>query len=520
MERTRSPFDVRKRLVGIRIGLCRHAERGCLLPGHAGAGFPLRREVLRGVKTTGIYCRPRSARRRLANRENVEFFAIPVLLAEKERLPACLRCRPEAAPQSPAWSGKIRFGATGPSRPIAGHEHADLGCRGFRGPLRGQLPAPARLFAGELGNPPSGSSGRSCSRIRLELIRGDCVAHSAKIAFASGFASVRRFNDAVRKRFQRPPSRLRRRGADAPGNGPRPATSFSPPDGPPLPLGRGSEPCPSPSPMVIAGLETFADGACNPKGLPLGRKPRYRASYRTRTHLRPAAALSAGRPGAWVRAAVSVWCGCSTSIPIRSSSPTPFRKRPPGTSCTAASRAVQPARLGRLRNRRVRHPGAIGEHGAGQPHDRPAGGELREGRPHPITGAEYAGFSVGRKGWPPPPWTRWTTGSSPGGHPGTLRAGWCPERPVEEDQDPAAFRKDLLDIKGIGPWTAEYISLRLHRGYGRLCGTDLILKRVLERHPDIDLECARPWRGERRRPIHESTASCSNCFRWPSRPLD
>jgi AraC family transcriptional regulator of adaptative response / DNA-3-methyladenine glycosylase II len=65
---------------------------------------------------------------------------------------------------------------------------------------------------------------------------------------------------------------------------------------------------------------------------------------------------------------------------------------------------------------------------------------------------------------------------------------------LSEAQDPAAFRKALLETKGLGPWSAEYISLRAIGDTDAFPRTDLILKRVLELHPDLDLEPIRPWR--------------------------
>jgi AraC family transcriptional regulator of adaptative response / DNA-3-methyladenine glycosylase II len=65
---------------------------------------------------------------------------------------------------------------------------------------------------------------------------------------------------------------------------------------------------------------------------------------------------------------------------------------------------------------------------------------------------------------------------------------------VSEAQDPMAFRKALLETKGLGPWSAEYISLRAIGDTDAFPGTDLILKRVVELHPDLDLAAIRPWR--------------------------
>jgi AraC family transcriptional regulator, regulatory protein of adaptative response / DNA-3-methyladenine glycosylase II len=61
-------------------------------------------------------------------------------------------------------------------------------------------------------------------------------------------------------------------------------------------------------------------------------------------------------------------------------------------------------------------------------------------------------------------------------------------------QDPVVFRKALLETKGLGPWSAEYISLRAVDDTDAFPKTDLILKRVLKLHPDLDLEAIKPWR--------------------------
>jgi AraC family transcriptional regulator, regulatory protein of adaptative response / DNA-3-methyladenine glycosylase II len=65
---------------------------------------------------------------------------------------------------------------------------------------------------------------------------------------------------------------------------------------------------------------------------------------------------------------------------------------------------------------------------------------------------------------------------------------------LSESQNPAAFRKALLETTGLGPWSAEYISLRSRGDADAFPGTDLILKRVLELHPKLDLERIKPWR--------------------------
>jgi hypothetical protein len=63
---------------------------------------------------------------------------------------------------------------------------------------------------------------------------------------------------------------------------------------------------------------------------------------------------------------------------------------------------------------------------------------------------------------------------------------------IAEDQDPAAFREALLETRGLGPWSAEYIRLR-NGDTDAFPNTDLILKRVLDLHSELDLERIKPW---------------------------
>src|SRR6185369_12363173 len=56
-----------------------------------------------GVKTTGIYCRP-ICPSRTSNSRNVCYYPTAAAAAAAGFRP-CLRCRPEAAPGTPAWMG-------------------------------------------------------------------------------------------------------------------------------------------------------------------------------------------------------------------------------------------------------------------------------------------------------------------------------------------------------------------------------------------------------------------------------
>ena len=56
-----------------------------------------------GVVTTGIYCRPICPARTPLSK-NIQFYLM-ALDAESAGFRACLRCRPETAPGTPAWLG-------------------------------------------------------------------------------------------------------------------------------------------------------------------------------------------------------------------------------------------------------------------------------------------------------------------------------------------------------------------------------------------------------------------------------
>src|SRR5258706_8108751 len=64
-----------------------------------------------GVRTTRIYCRP-VCPVRPARSANVVFFG-SAAAAERAGFRPCLRCRPETAPGSPAWSGTATTVARG-----------------------------------------------------------------------------------------------------------------------------------------------------------------------------------------------------------------------------------------------------------------------------------------------------------------------------------------------------------------------------------------------------------------------
>jgi len=77
------------------------------------------------VTSTGIYCRP-VCPSRTSKSANVLYYATAAEAAEAGFRP-CLRCRPEAAPGTPAWLG-------GRHQRLGGHRGPDARRPGLRGP--------------------------------------------------------------------------------------------------------------------------------------------------------------------------------------------------------------------------------------------------------------------------------------------------------------------------------------------------------------------------------------------------
>ncbi len=159
------------------------------------------------VRTTGIYCRP-ICPAPAPKQENVQFFACAAA-AEAAGYRACLRCRPETSPGTPAWAGTsaVVSRALRLIRQGALDEHGIAGLAARLGIGARQL---RRLFAKHLGTSPLAIARAQRLHLARALIDDTDLAVT-KIAFAAGFNSVRQFNHAVRGTFGDSPRGLRRR---------------------------------------------------------------------------------------------------------------------------------------------------------------------------------------------------------------------------------------------------------------------------------------------------------------------
>jgi len=177
------------------------------------------------VKTTGVYCRP-VCPARTPKRENM-FFVISAAAAEEAGFRACLRCRPETAPDMGAWRGTSNT----VSRALALIEAGALD-DGDVDALAGRLGVGERhlrrLFRQHLGAAPV-----SVAQTRRVLLAKALIHQTdlsmAQVALASGFGSVRRFNETFQGLYGRPPSALRRRGERVHEGGVRLSLSYRPP---------------------------------------------------------------------------------------------------------------------------------------------------------------------------------------------------------------------------------------------------------------------------------------------------
>ncbi len=169
--------------------------------------------IFGAVKTTGIYCRP-ICPARTPKSQNMTFYPTAAAAQEAGYRP-CLRCRPEASPDLGAWRGTsntvsralalIEAGAMDGGDVDALASRLGVGERQLR-----------RLFRQHLGASPVSVAQTRRVLLAKQLIQ-ETLLPMGEVALASGFGSVRRFNETFQQLFGRPPGELRRsRRAEAP----------------------------------------------------------------------------------------------------------------------------------------------------------------------------------------------------------------------------------------------------------------------------------------------------------------
>ncbi len=203
------------------------------------------------VATTGIYCRP-GCPARTPRRDNVRFYP-SAAAAEGAGFRACLRCRPEAAPGTSAWSGtEATIARAVRLLEESGHasglaDRLGVGDRHLR-----------RLFARHLGASPAAVLRTRRLHLARQIIESSALP-MIDVAHAAGFTSLRRFNEAVKRGFGRPPTELRAKvGTRSSPSSPGTALSLRLPFRPPLDFARLLAFL---EPRCIPGIEAIQAGA-------------------------------------------------------------------------------------------------------------------------------------------------------------------------------------------------------------------------------------------------------------------
>ncbi|WP_024357313.1 DNA-3-methyladenine glycosylase 2 family protein [Leucobacter chironomi] len=161
------------------------------------------------VTSTGIYCRP-SCPARKPRPENCRFLpSAAACVAAGFR--ACKRCRPDALPGTRDWDARGDLVARAVRRIRDGAVDA-VGVAGLAAELAVSERHLRRMLLHEIGATPLQLARTRRAHAARSLIEQTDLP-LADIAFAAGFGSVRQFGDSMREEFGIAPSRLPRPGA-------------------------------------------------------------------------------------------------------------------------------------------------------------------------------------------------------------------------------------------------------------------------------------------------------------------
>ena len=155
-----------------------------------------------GVTSTGIYCRP-VCTAKTPKAANCKFFA-NAQSAEAAGFRPCLRCRPELAPGYAPVDDAPRI-----AQMIAARLEEDMSLGDIAAQFDLSTRQIRRIIRAEMGVSPIELL-QSRRLLLAKQLLTDTALPVTEIAYASGYRSLRRFNDAFLKRYRMPPSRLRK----------------------------------------------------------------------------------------------------------------------------------------------------------------------------------------------------------------------------------------------------------------------------------------------------------------------
>lgn len=165
-----------------------------------------------GVTSTGIYCRP-VCTARTPKAANCRFFD-SAEAAEKANFRPCLRCRPELAPGNAPVDDAHRIASLIAHRIDEGMLDDGAGLESIATRFGWSSRQIRRMMQRELGVSPMDLVLTRRLLLAKQLLTETTLPIS-EVAFASGFASVRRFNDAFNGRYGIPPTQFRKATPDA-----------------------------------------------------------------------------------------------------------------------------------------------------------------------------------------------------------------------------------------------------------------------------------------------------------------
>ncbi|UYL07391.1 helix-turn-helix domain-containing protein [Bdellovibrio sp. SKB1291214] len=434
-----------------------------------------------GVKTTGIYCRPICPAK--PKRENIEFFPNSHQ-AEAAGYRPCLRCRPESAPQSPAWIGKSAT-VQRAMKVLNSQYTLDFDEDRFAEKFGITARHLRRLFVEEIGKTPK----QLAFENRLNLARKLIVETNLTIAdaaFAAGFSSVRRFNDAFKNRFKKAPRDIRKAQVSK-SEGLKIALPYRPPldfDGLMQSYRNHS----------VGKLEWFT-GDSMTRVVSSGKD----VGYVTISNDRERSSLiveidfpDTTQIQAIIHRVRGMFDLDSDPVIIANSLETDkdikkMLKLHPGIRLPSGWDPFELA-IGAILGQLVSVEfGKQLLHGLIEIAGTDSGLERQGHRiklfptPEQILNADLTNLK--------------TTGIRKQTLKEFSKAILEGRVSLEATQDVDQFLKAILAIKGIGPWTAHYIALKSLRSTDTFPASDLILNRALAHHPPEVIEKMRPWRG-------------------------
>ena len=436
------------------------------------------------VRTTGIYCRP-SCSAVTPRPQNVTFHR-SAAAAQEAGYRACRRCRPDATPGSPEWD--LRADAVGRAMNLIGDGVVEReGVDGLAHRLGYSTRHLTRMLTDELGaGPLSLARSRRTHAARVLIETTDLP--MADVAFASGFSSVRQFNDSVRQVFDLTPSQMRGR------RGGRPTGLLTVRLAVRQPF-HASALLDFLAAHVLPGVETvvgttYARTLRLPHGpgvMALTLHPDHVVCELELTDLRDTAtAIGRARRLLDLDAdpvAIDEALGADRVLG-------PLVQAAPGLRVPAHVDGFELA-VRTIVGQQVSVAGANTVLGRqvpvlGLPH------ESLLGRVHGLTHVfpEPAAFAAADPAALGMPRSRGTTITA-------LSAAVADGRiDVSPGVDREELRASLLAMRGIGPWTADYVVMRALGHPDVLLGTDLVLRRELDRHGLGPAETDRwsPWR--------------------------